>query len=89
MGATDRLRLNTKMDGATKIIWHLGWNPVPTYVFLAVLAFLGWAIAQHPAGMLLGLFGLVPRWKGIKLINSSWQTYLGEAESLVKEQGAS
>jgi hypothetical protein len=81
--------MNTKMDGATKIMWHLGWNPVPTYVFVAVLAFLGWAITQHPAGMFLGLFGLIPRWKGIKLINSSWQTYLGEAESFVKGQGAS
>jgi len=77
------------MDAVTKIIWRLGWNPVPTYVFVAVLVSLGWAVTQHPVGMLLGLVGLIPRWKGIKLINSSWQTYLGQGESLIKEQGGS
>jgi hypothetical protein len=76
------------MDVWTKIVWRLGCNPTPTYILLVCMALLGWVLLRHPAGLLLGLLALVPRWKAISLINRNGQGYLDQAKLQVKEQGA-
>jgi len=76
------------MDSAHRILWRVGWNPNISYALIGCLALVGWLLFQHPAGLLLCIFGILPHWNAIGLINTKWQEYVGKAESIVKEQGA-
>ena len=88
MATIERVPLNVELDTLRRILWRLGWNPMPTYALVVGMAILGWALVHHPMGVAFGVLGLIPRWKAIGLINGSWQNYLSKAESVVKEQGA-
>ena len=70
-------------------MWSLGWNPTPTYLLLVGLALLGLVVLRHPAGLLLCVLALVPRWKAISLINRNGEGYLDQAKLHVKGEGAS
>jgi hypothetical protein len=89
MELAERGRLNIEMNGGTRIMWWLGWNPTPTYILLVSMALFGWVVLRHPAGLLLGLLALVPWWKAISLINRNGQGYLDQAKLHVKGEGAS
>jgi len=89
MADNERAPLNVGMDGVTRILWRLGWNPTRIYVLFVVTAILGLLLLRNPFGLFFGCFGLFLGWKAISLINKTWQDYLTKAESLVIEQGAS
>jgi hypothetical protein len=70
MGNTERVPIDTRMEGVTRILWRLGWNPFPTYGLIVSMAVFGWFLLQHPIGLILGFLGLIPQWKAISLIAS-------------------
>ncbi len=88
MELVERGKLNVGMNGGTRIMWWLGWNPTPIYILLGSLALLGWVVFRHPAGLFLGLLAGVPRWKAVTLINKNGPGYVDEAKSHIKGEGA-
>jgi hypothetical protein len=88
MELVERGKLNVGMNGGTRIIWWLGWNPAPTYILLGSLALMGWVVFRHPAGLFLGLLAGVPRWKAVTLINKNGPGYVDQAKAHIKGEGA-
>lgn len=88
MNSFERASLHINMDGMTRVLWWFGWNAAARNALLVGMALMGLIVLKHPMGLALGLVCLVPWWKAITLINTSWKEYLNQAESFVREQGA-
>lgn len=81
------VRLPFEGDVIGRVLWFLGWQPVPLYVLFVCLSAIGWLLFRHPLGLVCGFAVLFPYWKAVQLVDKSSQEYLTKAESLAKQQG--
>jgi hypothetical protein len=87
-GVERAVQLGVGGNATARVLWFLGWQPIPLYVLFACMAALGWLLFRHPAGLVCGFAALFPYWKAVQAVNKSAREYLLQAESCAKEQGA-
>jgi hypothetical protein len=87
-GVEQAVRLRFEGDAIARVLWYLGWYPVPLSGLFVCMAGLGWLVLRHPAGLVVGFVAFFPYWKAVQLVSKGWQGYRTQAESLVREHGA-
>ena len=86
--ATESVRINAEMDLASRLLWHLAWNPRILYIIGGLIALCGAMVLRSPYGLLFGLAALGVRWKATRLVNEKASAVIDLARTAVSSAGA-
>lgn len=86
--ATETVRINSGMDLASRLLWHLAWHPRILYVIGGLIGLCGAVALRTPYGLLFGLAALAVRWKATHLVNEESSAVIDLARTAVSSAGA-